>query len=321
MSHLGRLGRSRSVMLWGVAAVLLLAGPLYMSSHIMLLTALIATTSIITIGLSIVTGFAGQISLAQAAFCGLGAYGATLASVHAGLPMWLTIPVMSVAVAVIGYGVGVASLRVEGHYLALVTLAFGGIINLGLLHLTDLTGGAVGIPAQPLQTFGFTFGSPTSLYYLSVIMAGTVLIAVANLLRSRWGRAFHGVRLSDIASRSLGIDVRRIKAIAFAMSAGLGALGGALQSLQTTYLDPMQFTVLGSVSYLSVLVIGGLRSQLGAVIGAIIFVMAPELLGGFKTYMGLMFAIVLLAVILIAPSGLEFLIKGARIPFGKKATP
>jgi branched-chain amino acid transport system permease protein len=126
-----------------VAAAVLLAGPLYMSSHLLLLVALIATTSIITIGLSIVTGLAGQISLAQAAFCGLGAYGATLMSVHAGMPMWLTIPLTTVAVAIVGYGVGVVSLRVEGHYLALVTLAFGGIVNLGLVHLTDLTGGAV----------------------------------------------------------------------------------------------------------------------------------------------------------------------------------
>ena len=151
-----------------------------------------------------------------------------------------------------------------------------------------------------------------------MIVAGLVLIFVSNLVRSRWGRAFHGLRLSEIACKSLGIDVRRLKAIAFAMSAGLGALGGALQSLQTTYLDPAQFTILGSVSYLSVLVIGGLRGQLGAIIGAIIFVMAPELLGGFKTYMGLMFAIVLLVIILIAPSGLEQLVKGARLSFGKK---
>jgi branched-chain amino acid transport system permease protein len=313
--------RPHVVLFWFVVAAALFIGPLFLSSHLLVLVALIATTSIITVGLSIVTGLAGQISLAQAAFCGLGAYGATLVSDYAGLPMWLTIPAVSTLIAVVGYGVGVLSLRVDGHYLALVTLAFGGIVNLGLLHLDGLTGGAVGRPADPLTVAGFAFGSPVSLYYLSVIVAGVVLWGISNLLRSRWGRAFHGVRLSEIACKSLGMDVRRVKAIAFALSAGLGALGGALQSLQTTYLDPGQFTVLGSVSYLSVLVIGGLRSQVGAVIGAIIFVMTPELLGGFKTYMGLMFAIVLLAIILIAPSGLEFLFKGVRLPFGKKATP
>jgi branched-chain amino acid transport system permease protein len=315
------MSRAQSVLIWCVITALLLAGPAYLSSHILLLIALIATTSIITIGLSVVTGVAGQISLAQASFCGLGAYGATLSVELIGVPMWLAIPLAAIVVGVVGYGVGVLSLRVEGHYLALVTLAFGGIINLGLLHLDGLTGGAVGHAAQPLVIAGFTFGSPVSLYYVSIVLAGVVLWGVTNLLRSRWGRAFHGVRLSEIACKSLGMDVRQVKAIAFALSAGLGALGGALQSLQTTYLDPAQFTVLGSVSYLSVLVIGGLRSQLGAIIGAIIIVMAPELLGGFKAYMGLMFAIVVLAIILIAPAGLEALAKGVRLPFGKRATP
>ncbi|WP_398473122.1 branched-chain amino acid ABC transporter permease, partial [Tardiphaga sp.] len=219
--------RIQTLAVWALVAAALLAGPAYMPSHILLLVALIATTSIITVGLSIVTGLAGQISLAQAAFCGLGAYGSTLIAAHFGLPMWLTIPVTAIIVAIIGYGVGVMSLRVEGHYLALVTLAFAGIINLGLLHLTDLTGGAVGRPAEQLTMFGFTFGSPVSLYYLSVTVAAAVLLGVWNMLRSRWGRAFHGVRLSEIACKSLGMDVRRVKAIAFAMSAGLGALGGA----------------------------------------------------------------------------------------------
>jgi branched-chain amino acid transport system permease protein len=315
------MSRTQSVIARCVVSAVLLAGPAYMSSHILLLMALIATTSIITIGLSIVTGVAGQISLAQAAFCGLGAYGATLSVELIGVPMWLAIPLVAIVVGIIGYGVGIMSLRVEGHYLALVTLAFGGIINLGLLHLEGLTGGAVGHAAQPLVFGSFAVGSPVSLYYVSIIVAGIVLWAVTNLLTSRWGRAFHGVRLSEIACKSLGMDVRQVKAIAFALSAGLGALGGALQSLQTTYLDPAQFTVLGSVSYVSVLVIGGLRSQLGAIIGAIIFVIAPEWLGGFKAYMGLMFAIVLLAIILIAPSGLEILVKGVRMPFRKKAMP
>lgn len=313
------MSRIQSVIVWLVVAAVLLAGQAYMSSHILVLMALIATTSIITVGLSIVTGVAGQISLAQAAFCGLGAYGATLSVELIGIPMWLAIPLAAIVVGIIGYGVGVLSLRVEGHYLALVTLAFGGIVNLGLLHLDGLTGGAVGHPAQPLVIAGFSFGSPVSLYYVSIVVAGLVLWAVTNMLNSRWGRAFHGVRLSEIACESLGMDVRRIKAIAFALSAALGALGGALQSLQTTYLDPAQFTVLGSVSFVSVLVIGGLRSQLGAIIGAIIYVMAPEWLGGFKAYMGLMFAVVLIVIILIAPSGLETLVKGARMPFRKRA--
>lgn len=290
-------------------AALFLAGPSFLSSHMMLLIALIATTSIITAGLSIVTGVAGQVTMAQAAFCAFGAYGATLLTVHTGAPMWLTIPVATVLTAVLGYGLGVMSLRVEGHYLALVTLAFAGIVNLGLIHLTSITGGAVGRPAEKLTILGYTFGSPASLYYLSGVAAAVTLLIVANILTSRWGRAFDAVRQSEVAAGSLGVDVRRMKATAFAISALLGAFGGALQSLQTTYLDPAQFTVLMGVAYLSVLVIGGLRSLTGAIAGAVIFVMTPELLGSFKTWMGLMFAVALIIIILTAPQGIEPLIR------------
>jgi branched-chain amino acid transport system permease protein len=294
-----------------LASVVYLAGPSFLSTHAMLLLALIGTTSIITAGLSIVTGVAGQITLAQAAFSGLGAYGATILVMQTGLPMWATIPLAALAVSVTGFGLGILSLRVEGHYLALVTLAFGGIVHLGLLHLEPLTGGAVGLPAEPLTVAGFTFGSPVSLYYLCIGCAALVLSGLSSMLRSRWGRAFAGLRQSEMACQSLGIDVRRMKAMAFALSAGLGALGGALQSLQTTYLDPGQFTILSGVSYLSVLVIGGLRSLSGAVIGAVIFVMAPELLGVFSAYMGLVFAAVLIGFILLAPAGIEELVRRA----------
>ncbi len=301
-----------------VVLLALLAGPALVPTHMVLLLALIGTTSIITTGLSIVTGIAGQVTLAQAAFCAFGAYGATLLTVNTGVPMWATIPIAAVISAIVGYGIGIMSLRVEGHYLALVTLAFAGIVNLGLLHLTDITGGAVGRPVEPLVVFGYTFGSPVSLYYLSIALALVVFWAISNLLRSRWGRAFHALRQSEVACRSLGMDVRQVKALAFALGAGLGALGGALQSLQSTYLDPQQFSVFVGISYLSVLVIGGLRSQWGAIIGAVIYVLTPELLGGFKTYMGLMFSIVLLVIILLAPQGLEDLIQRGRTKLRKK---
>jgi branched-chain amino acid transport system permease protein len=305
--------RLHKLLLALVPLALYLAGPSFLSTHTLLLLALIATTSIITAGLSIVTGMTGQITLAQAAFSGLGAYGATILALNAGLPMWTTIPVAALIAAVIGFGVGLLSLRVEGHYLALVTLAFGGIVHLGLLHLEPLTGGAVGLPAESLTIAGFTFGSPNSLYYLCIGCAVLVFAAVSSMLRSRWGRAFSALRQSEMACQSLGIDVRRMKATAFALSAGLGALGGALQSLQTTYLDPGQFTILSGVSYLSVLVIGGLRSLSGAVIGAMIFVLTPELLGSFSAYMGLVFAAVLIGIILLAPAGLEDLVRRAPL--------
>lgn len=305
------------VILWPavLAVVAVLAfGPYLMSAHTIVLVTLVATTAIIVSGLTIVTGLAGQITLAQAAFCAFGAYGATVTSMHTGVPMWATIPVSTLASAMIGYSLGVMSLRVEGHYLALVTLAFSGIVNLALIKLPDLTGGAIGMAVRPLTIGQYALVSPEQIYYVSILCAVAVLWGLANLIQSRWGRGLNALRQSEVAARSLGIDVRRAKATALAISAGLAALGGGLQSLQTTYLDPQQFTILTSVSYLSVLVIGGLRRLSGAVLGAAIFVLMPEVLGAFKTYMGLIFALILLAIILLAPSGIAGLFRHVRWP-------
>lgn len=295
---------------WCIAGlcVALALAPQVIPTHTIILLTLIATTSIITSGLSVVTGLAGLITIGQAAFCAFGAYGSTLLTQYTGIPMWITIPFSTVVTAIIGYGLGVLCLRVEGHFLALVTLAFAGIVNLTLLNLPDITGGAVGHAVEPLSILGYVFETPDALYYLSIGAALLVFWAIANFVQSRWGRALHALRQSEIAALSLGVDVRRAKATAFGLSAGLAALGGALQSLQTTYLDPVQFTVLTGVSYLSVIVIGGLRRLSGAVIGAAIFVLMPDLLGSFKTYMGLIFAVVLLVIIMIAPTGLGDLI-------------
>lgn len=290
--------------LWLLAAAALMAFPFFVANHFILLAALIATTAIIASGLSVLAGMTGQISLAQAAFAALGAYGASLLALHTGLPVWLTIPLATLGATAVGWLLGWLSLRVEGHYLALVTLAFAGMVHLGLIHLTWLTGGAIGMPVRPLVVGGFTFRSPISLYYLCVGAAALVFVGLVNMGRSRWGRALNAMRQSEIAAQSLGIDSRRIKTLAFAISAALGAFGGALQALQSRYLDPVQFSILIGITYLVVLVIGGLRILPGAIIGSVLFVMTPELLGGLRTYMGLTFALVLLAVLIVLPSGL-----------------
>lgn len=289
---------------WLVLAAALLAFPHVAANHFIMLASLIATTAIITAGLSVLTGMTGQISLAQAAFCALGAYGATLIAQQTGLPVWLTIPLATVCTTAIGWLLGWLTLRVEGHYLALVTLAFAGIIHLGLIHLTALTGGAIGMPVKPLIIAGYTVRSPTSIYYLCIVAAVLVFVGLVNFGQSRWGRALVALRQSEIAAQSLGIDSRYLKTLAFAISAALGAFGGALQALQAKYLDPVQFSVLVGITYLVVLVIGGLRILPGAIIGSLLFVLVPEFLGGLRTYMGLTFALVLLAVLIVIPNGL-----------------
>ncbi len=182
----------------GLAA--LAALPFLAPSHITYLAAVIASTSIIVAGLNVVTGLAGQISIAQASFAALGAYGTAQLASLAGLPHWIGLPAVSVATALVGYLFGLLSLRVADHYLALATMALCAIVQLLLIHLEDWTGGAVGLPVPPLEIGGATLTRPAQLY--AVIMPCAVLTAwlLHALMRSRTGRAFAALRLSEVAT-------------------------------------------------------------------------------------------------------------------------
>ncbi len=293
----------------GLAA--LAALPFLAPSHITYLAAVIASTSIIVAGLNVVTGLAGQISIAQASFAALGAYGTAQLASLAGLPHWIGLPAVSVATALVGYLFGLLSLRVADHYLALATMALCAIVQLLLIHLEDWTGGAVGLPVPPLEIGGATLTRPAQLY--AVIMPCAVLTAwlLHALMRSRTGRAFAALRLSEVGAAAVGIPVLHHKAMAFALSAFLGAFGGGLFALQTTYLDPAQFGILESVRLIAIAVVGGLLNPLGPAIGAAVFVLLPELMGAFGRAMSLVFSLLLLLFIVVSPQGLAGL--GARL--------
>jgi len=289
----------------------LAAAPFALSSHLVYLMALVASTTIMAAGLTVVVGFAGQISIAQATFTAFGAYGAAILADRLGVPVWLGLPLVAAGTAAVGYVFGALALRVEDHYLALATLAVCAVVQLLLVHLEDLTGGAVGLPVPPLVIAGTSFTQPGQLYAVSVPAAVATVWGLHAVLRSRIGRAFAALRLTEIGAASVGISVLHYKSLAFAISAGLGALGGGLLSLQTTYLDPAQFGILESVRLIAIAVIGGLRSPFGPVIGASVFTLLPELLGAFGRYMALVFSLILVAFILASPLGLAGLGRSA----------
>jgi branched-chain amino acid transport system permease protein len=287
-----------------VALALLAALPFVAPSHLVYLTALIGSTSIMVAGLSVVIGHAGQISLAQASFAALGAYGTAQLANLAGVPHWIGLPAVSLVTAVLGYLLGLLSLRVADHYLALATMALCAIVQLLLVHLEDWTGGAVGLAVPPLEVGGRMLTRPPELYAVIVPLAVATAWFLHALARSRTGRAFAALRMSEVGAASVGIPVLRHKALAFGISAFLGALGGGLFALQTTYLDPAQFGILESVRLIAVAVIGGLLNPLGPAIGAAVFVLLPEAMGALGRSMALIFSLLLLVFIVLAPGGL-----------------
>ena len=268
--------------LLGIAAFFM--GPQIFPDYNLYQFSLIAVTSLIVLGLVIVTGIAGQISLGQSAFVALGGYGAAI------------------------LGAGLMTLRIEGHYLALTTMAFTAIIQLALIHADSVTGGAAGMPVPSFEIFGQTLSSGAELYYLIIPVTALLFVAVINLNNSRIGRAFAAIRQSEIAAEAMGINVLVYKASAFAASAFFGSVGGGLLAILVTYLDPAQFGITQTVYYLAIAVVGGLLSPIGAIIGTAVFVFIPEFLQTFQTYLGLVFGVLLLGFIVLRPKGLASLI-------------
>lgn len=298
----------------GALAVL----PFVAASHIVYLVALIGSTSIIVAGLSVVIGHSGQISIAQASFAALGAYGTAQLANMAGVPHWIGLPAVSLGTALVGYLFGLLSLRVADHYLALATMALCAIVQLLLVHLEDWTGGAVGLPVPPLALGGRILTRPVELYAVIVPLAVATAWFLYALQGSRTGRAFAAHRMSEVGAAAVGIPVLRYKALAFGISAFLGALGGGLFALQTTYLDPAQFGILESVRLIAIAVIGGLLNPLGPAIGAAVFVLLPETMGALGRSMGLVFSLLLIAFIILAPGGLAGLAGRIRLNLAQR---
>lgn len=298
---------------WCVALLLFLLAPHFLQDFHLFQICIIAATSLVTLGLVVVTGMAGQISLAQSAFVAFGAYSAAIVAMRWGVPLWAGIPLSATVAGLLGFLLGLATLRVSGHYLALATLAVTAMVQLALIHSDDLTGGAAGMPVPAFEIMGKALSRGNELYWVIVPTTATLFAVVDNLVRSRFGRTLAAVRQSETAASAMGIDVLTCKALAFAGSAFLGAFGGGLLAPLVTYLDPAQYGVTQTVSYLAVAVIGGLQSPIGALLGSAIFVLVPEFLQGLQSYLGLVFALLLCAFIVVRPEGLASLSSLLRV--------
>jgi branched-chain amino acid transport system permease protein len=286
-------------------AGIFVAGGLTLSDYALYLVSLVATTAILALGLTIVTGVAGQVSLAQAAFAGIGGYGAVLLAVRFGLPLWLGIPLAALGAAAVGYLLGLPALRLEGPYLALVTLGFTAMVQTTLVHWQSVTNGPLGLPVPPLTVAGRSLTSGRDLYLVIVPVTVLIFIAARRLLRSRVGRALDALRQSEVAATALGVNPVHYKTLAFALSAFLGGIGGGLHALLTTFLSPETFGILESIFFLVVIVVGGVGHVAGAIVGAALLVLLPETLGGFKHYQALVYGALLLAFIVFVPGGLS----------------
>jgi len=234
--------------------------------------------TIVALGLNLLTGSAGLVSLGHAAFFAVGAYTAGFFASTLGFPFWMTITISGLVTGTIGLVVGMPALRLKGIYLALATIAFQMIVTHVVLRWESVTGGANGMTIPPPSIGAFSFTGATRFYYLTAPVAVVAALAMANLMRSRYGRALVAIRDSDVAAEAMGVNLARYKTMAFGISAAYTGVAGSLFAHFLGYIGPDHFTVQLSIEYLTMIVVGGLGSILGSVIGAFVLTLLPEVL-------------------------------------------
>ncbi len=264
---------------------------------------LILVYVIVAVGLNIVMGYAGQISVAHAAFMGVGAYVTALVMAKFGLHSLPALVCATVVSAGLGFLVGVPALRIRGHYLALATLAFQFITETIIISWTDLTGGPRGLKV-PSSSIGPWSLEDLPLYYFVLVFAVGAFLFSRNLLYSRIGRAFISIRDHEVAAQVMGVNLTWYKTLAFGLSAAYAGLAGGLFAVTVAFLDPLAFTVWESVKHLIMVILGGLGTVMGPVIGAALIASAPELLREFREYSLLIYYAILIVLLLFIPGGL-----------------
>ena len=259
---------------------------------------------IAAIGLNLLAGYAGQVSLGHAAFLAIGAYSVALLTVDHHWSFWAAAAVGMVLAAALGVLAALPAFRLSTWYFAFITLAFALVFEKMIVEWRWLTkgfAGVVGVP--PPSAFGFEFG-PRPLYYTVVGVTVVVFILVRNIIDSRFGRAFVAVRDVEPAALAVGASPQRTKLVAFVISAALAGVGGAFFAVQKTVVTPDDFTADFSIFFLLTVVLGGLGTLWGPIIGALVFFLIPELLTGLQSWRMLIYGSMLLGLMLFAPHGL-----------------
>ncbi|MBL8360788.1 MAG: branched-chain amino acid ABC transporter permease [Rubrivivax sp.] len=310
-------------------AIALVVLPLVAGDYGVYMACLTAITVISVVGLNILTGYTGLLSIGHAAFNGVGAYGCAVAAGSWGWPFWLAIPFGGLLAAAAGVLVGLPSLRIKGLYLAIATLAAQFIFLFVVQHWEGVTGGDRGLP-MPSPDLGFTkLDTDAKLYALIVPIAFAMCVFASNLFRTRIGRAFIAVRERDYSAEVLGIDLLRTKLLSFAIASFYAGIAGALMAIFFLVVNPEQYTFTASIFQLTAVIVGGLGSVLGAILGSVFMVGVPEVLKALGAlYAGadparfavvlaslreLVFGLLIVGFLLFEPYGLAEIVRRARM--------
>jgi branched-chain amino acid transport system permease protein len=303
---------------WFLVVILLLILPWFLGKYTVFLLGLLAIYALVSLGLNLLMGYTGQIAAGHAGFLALGAYFTAIVGVRL---EWLPCPVVlllaGIFTGIIGFLLGIPILRLKGFYIAMATLAFGVVVSEIILQWSSLTNGDDGFQVPVATIAGFAFDSDFKLYYLIVSVTIILTILAKNLVKGYIGRAFIALRESEIAAQTIGIDLAKYKTIAFAISAFYTGIAGGLFAYLITFLSPDAFTIELSIDFIAMIVIGGMGSILGSIIGAVILTGMQQVLAGLLDLQILIFGISLIVFMIFMPRGISGMIYDLRDRFFK----
>ena len=286
------------------AAILLLVPVIVPNSYIMQLVLNILVYVILAMGLNLLTGFTGILSLGHAAFFGIGAYASGILNTRLGWPFWATLIISVVITALLSLLLAFPALRVKGTYLVLMTIGFGEVVRLLLVNWIALTNGPNGIVGISYPDFGFfKLTNMNQCYYLALIFAVLLMLYLRVLMKSRVGRCLLAIRDDDRAAELVGIDVSQYKLKAFMISAAYCAIAGSLYAHVIRFISPDSFRADESQLILCCVIIGGIGTFKGPVIGAILLTIIPELFRSLADFRMVLYGVILMIVIIFFPGG------------------
>ena len=289
---------------WALALILSLT-PLVVSNPYNLgILNLIGVYVIAVLGLNLFIGYAGQISLGHAAFFGLGAYGSAVLTATCHFPAWPAMALTAAVMAVAALALGVPTLRLSGHYLAMATLGFNYVVHSVFVQWDRVTGGPSGLSGvPPLSLFGLTFNTDVKFHYLVWTCALVALTLCLNLVRSGVGRGLAALAQDEVAAATLGVNVQRDKVQVFVLSAVFASVAGSLYAHYFGYVNPDGFSIFKSLDLVIMVVVGGLGSIWGTLFGVGFIVVLPHLVDFLETYSDIIHGVILVVILLFLPQG------------------
>jgi branched-chain amino acid transport system permease protein len=288
-----------------IGLVLIAVLPPFLKSYGIYLMTLMCVYLMAAFGLNLIVGYAGQMSIGQAAFYGIGAYVAAILETKMGFSFWLVLPIAAIACFIVGLALGFPALRVQHHYLAFATLGFNVLVFLIMRNEEQLTGGTFGISNIPRPSlFGYSLDGALPFFYFTYLSVILLALMLWYLLRSPWGRAFAALRDNPIRAESTGVNITAYTLLAFAIGAACAGVGGVYLSALVNFIEPGQFHLSVSLMMLLAVIVGGSGRFFGPVLGSVIVILLPEWLRFLQDWYLAIFGFSVIVLLVFLPGGL-----------------